>query len=157
MKPCATTHWMLMTLGLADAPGSLKAVLAEAPPDAACPECRQQGIFEGALLMKKLAGAINRRCDAVKGAMHTCSSACRPARCAHCPNEQCIANNIWCNLAQVQGCCGESMKAALDSLCRYPQEMRQHAKEASQKRSAGQRPPWYDKAQTLMAPFAAGL
>lgn len=41
--------------------GTLKAVLADAPPDAACPECRQKGVFEGALLMKKLAAAINRR------------------------------------------------------------------------------------------------
>ena len=59
--------------GLDNASGSLKAVLAQAPPDAACPECRQQGIFEGALLMKKLAGAINRRCSAITAeALHTC-------------------------------------------------------------------------------------
>jgi hypothetical protein len=48
-----------------DVHGSLRAVLAEAPPDAACPECRQRGVFEGAVLMKKLAGAINRRCSAL--------------------------------------------------------------------------------------------
>ena len=41
--------------------------------------------------------------------------------------------------------------------CRYPQEMRQQAKEASRKRAAGRRPPWYDRVQDLMAPFAAGL
>ena len=53
-------------------------MLAEAPPDAACPECRQTGIFEGALLMKKLAGAINRRCNAVTAeAVHICSCCLR--------------------------------------------------------------------------------
>jgi hypothetical protein len=48
-------------------------VLAEAPPDAACPECRQKGIFEGALLMKKLAGAINRRCIAKRSMQRQCT------------------------------------------------------------------------------------
>lgn len=40
---------------------------------------------------------------------------------------------------------------------RYPAEMRQQAREASQKRTSVLKPACYDKAQTLLAPFAAGL
>ena len=60
--------------GLDDAHGSLKTVLAEAPPNAACPECRQTGVFEGALLMKKLGGAINRRCTALTAVQTYCDA-----------------------------------------------------------------------------------
>lgn len=60
LMPCGTPR---SPTGLDDVHGTLKAVLADAPPEAACPECRQKGAFEGALLMKKLAATINHRLE----------------------------------------------------------------------------------------------
>ncbi len=36
-------------------------MLAQAPRTAACPQCRQTGVYPGAMLMKKLGIAITRR------------------------------------------------------------------------------------------------
>ncbi len=41
---------------------------------------------------------------------------------------------------------------------RYPEEMQERVKEAKRgNKNLKNRPDWYDKAQVLMAPFAAGL
>jgi hypothetical protein len=138
--------------GLDDSHGSLRAVLAEAPQDAACPECRQTGVFEGALLMKKLGGAINRRYVAPSS---LCLCACGKLFAVRTSSLH-RARHLPLSVER-RAESGTARPTPPGIGRRYPQEMRQHAKEAAQKRTAARRPPWYDKAQTLMAPFAAGL
>ena len=48
--------------------GTLQAVLAQAPRTAACPQCRQTGVYRDAMLMKKLSHAISRRCPVAAAA-----------------------------------------------------------------------------------------
>ncbi len=52
IAPCA---------GLDKMRGTLRAIQQAAPKSAACPECRQRGVFTNAVLLKKLGLAIQQR------------------------------------------------------------------------------------------------
>ena len=49
--------------GLRDASGPLRGLLLQVPVGASCPECRQKGVFAGAIELKKLGQAVALRCE----------------------------------------------------------------------------------------------
>ena len=57
----ACTECALHAAGLHLRPGPLRAVLASAPATAECFHCRRRGVYQSALLLKKLGIAIQHR------------------------------------------------------------------------------------------------